>query len=56
MACTRRQKFFPTRILQRSVVQHLLGQELLQAPVLISNAFSFLASDTSMPPNFAFHL
>jgi hypothetical protein len=38
-------------ILQRRIVQHGVGQQPLQPGVL-----SRLASETSIPPNFAFHL
>ena len=47
MTRPRRQKFFPERTLERRIVQHLLGQQLLQPPVVLQRLSSLRASDTS---------
>ena len=47
---------FSDQVLERRIVEHLLGQQLLQPAVLASRARSLRASDTSRPPNFDFHL
>ena len=47
---------FP-KILQRRIVQHGVGQQRFEARVFLSlSVFSRLASETSIPPNIAFHL
>ena len=47
---------FCIEVLQQSIVQHSLGEKLLEPGVLVLQRLSLRASDTSMPPNFAFHL
>src|SRR5207248_1837851 len=48
---------FSQQILQRGIVQHGVRQHPLQPPVLVlQRARRRLASDTSSPPNLAFHL
>jgi hypothetical protein len=42
--------------LQGRVVQHGVGQQPFQPRFSSSSVFSRLASDTSNPPNLAFHL
>jgi hypothetical protein len=44
------------QILQGDVVEHGVGQQPLQPVFSSSNAFRRRASDTSIPPNLAFHL
>lgn len=44
---------FSQHCLQRGHVHHLLNQKLLSLAFSASSAFSFLASETSMPPNLA---
>ena len=46
---------FP-RVFQSRIVEHRIRQEPLQLRVLVFQRLQPLASDTSMPPNLAFHL
>jgi hypothetical protein len=48
--------FLSEKVLQCRIVQHGVGQKPFQPRVLVSSVFSRLASETSIPPNFAFHL
>lgn len=55
-AWRRASPFSTDKAFQRGVVEHRIGKQPLQLGVLASSsAFSRRASDTSMPPYFAFH-
>src|SRR6266568_3513459 len=52
----RRQKFFPTRSLSAALSSICSASSFFNLRFSSSRAFSFLASETSIPPNFPFHL